>query len=149
MTARITGAFIIVICGMLTGMSMAQRERLAVSSTERAILFLVTVRQRLSYSAMRTEELLQSVCEEIYGESKNGVFETAGKNLREEDRKILFSAFNTVGRFDIMTQESQLSELTSRLAFSLEELRRELSERQRLKFTLGTMAGLCMAVFLI
>lgn len=99
---------------------------------------------------MRTSGLLQSVCEEIYGVSGGSILDTViGKYLSDDDAKIVKDALELVGRSDINTQENQLTELIARLQTSLDSARSEAPVRRRLSLTLGTMAGLCLAIFLI
>ena len=150
MTVKLIGALMLIFCGALTGMTLGKKERQRILLTEQALLFLLTVKQRLSYSTMITSELLQSVFEEIYGEEKfTSLNETVLLNLKEDDRKTVLSALSLIGRSDLKTQENQLSEFILRMEKSLEELKRETPLKQRLLLTVSTMAGVCTAIFLM
>lgn len=93
---------------------------------------------------------MQSACDEIYGENISESFsETVFSGLKDDDREIVLNALSLIGRADIKTQENQLSEFVLRLERSLEELKSEAPLKQRLSLTVGTMTGVCTAIFLI
>ena len=117
---------------------------------EQAILFLVTVRQKLLYTRMQTEPLLRSVYKEITGdETTENVWDALSPGLEERDILILREIAGLLGRSDAETQRSQLDEAMMRLQRNLPDAREKSPAAERLSLTVGTMAGLSLVILLL
>ena len=117
---------------------------------EQAILFLVTVRQKLLYTRMQTEPLLRSVYKEITGdETTENVWDALSPGLEERDILILREIAGLLGRSDAETQRSQLDEAMMRLQRNLQDAREKSPAAERLSLTVGTRAGLSHVILLL